>query len=171
MNRVVAEAQQASLVTSGGVGGRLRRARRQRGLSLHDAAARTKLSIRVLQAIEGNEFDRLPGGIYRKGYLRSLAEEVGLDPNEIAAAYDEEFEPVAPPAAADWNAVLEQKCVSQLAPSPRRRMVTLVILIALAIGWFAWGGGGEQPPPAATFPGEPVPPPTPPGVGETVSED
>ena len=86
-------------IIAGDIGGRLRRARKQRGLSLQDAAGRTKLSIRVLQAIERNDFESLPGGIYRKGYLRSLAGEVGLDPTEIAAEYDKEFEPVTDPAA------------------------------------------------------------------------
>ena len=72
----------------GDIGGRLRYARKQRGLSLHDAAGRTKLSISVLQALERNDFESLPRGIYRKGYLRSLAGEVGLDPTALAAEYD-----------------------------------------------------------------------------------
>ncbi len=140
------------------IGGRLRRARQQRGLSLQDAAGRTKLSIGVLQAIERNDFESLPGGIYRKGYLRSLAGEVGLDPKEIAADYDKEFEPVTNPAAvANRNVVLEDKWVRQLTPSPRRSIVTLMFPIALAIGWFAWPDGVEPPLPAATFAGELIP--------------
>lgn len=78
---------------AGDVGGRLRRARQQRGLSLHEAAGLTKLSIYVLQAIERNDFDSLPAGMYRKAYVRTLAGEVGLDPNEIAAHYGEQCEP------------------------------------------------------------------------------
>ena len=77
---------------TGDIGGRLREARKQCGLSLPDVAGRTKLSIGVLQAIERNDFESLPPGIYRKGYLRSLAGEVGVDPKAIAAHY-REFEP------------------------------------------------------------------------------
>jgi transcriptional regulator with XRE-family HTH domain len=143
---------------SGDMGGRLQRARQQRGLSLHDAARRTKLSISVLRAIERNDFDSLPGGIYRKGYVRSLAGEFGLDPREIAADYDKEFDPATDPAAvADSNAVNEDKWVRQLTPSPRGSIVTHVLLIALAIGWFAWPDGVEPPLPAATLPGELIP--------------
>ena len=121
------------------IGGRLRRARQERGLSLHEAAGRTKLSIKVLQAIEQNDFESLPGGIYRKGYLRSLAGEVGLDPKEIAADYDKEFEPVTKlAAAANRNVVPEDKLLRPLTPSPRRSVVTLVGPIALAAVWFAW---------------------------------
>jgi cytoskeletal protein RodZ len=102
-------------IITGDIGGRLRRARLQRGLSLHDVAGRTKLSMSVLRAIERNDFDSLPGGIYRKAYLRSLAGEVGLDPKKIAADYDKEFEPVtAPAAAANRNVVLEQTWLRQL---------------------------------------------------------
>lgn len=140
------------------IGGRLRRARKQRGLSLQDAAGRTKLSVSVLQAIERNDFESLPGGIYRKGYLRSLAREVGLDPQEIAAEYDKEFEPVTNPAAvASRNVFIEDKWAIQLTSSPRGSIVTLVILIALAVGWFAWPDGIEPPLPASTLAGELIP--------------
>jgi len=143
---------------TGDIGGRLRRARKQRGLSLQDAAGRTKLSIRVLQAIERNDFESLPEGIYRKGYLRSLAGEVGLDPTEIAVEYDKEFEPLTKPAAvANKNVFVEDKWARQLTPSPRGSIVTLVILIALAIGWFAWPDGIEPPLPAATLAGALIP--------------
>lgn len=75
------------------VGGQLRQARKQCGLSLPDVAGRTKLSIGVLQAIERNDFESLPPGIYRRSYLRLLAAEVGLDPKDIAASYEKELEP------------------------------------------------------------------------------
>lgn len=137
------------------IGGRLRRAREQRGLSLHDAAGRTKLSIGVLRAIERNDFESLPGGIYRKGYLRSLAGEVGLDPQAIAADYDKEYRPATNPAAVvNRSGVLGHEWVRRHMPSPRRSIVTLVILIALAIGWFAWPDGVEPPLPAAALAGE-----------------
>jgi len=145
-------------VITGDIGGRLRRARKQRGLSLHDAAGRTKLSISVLQAIERNDFESLPGGVYRKGYLRSLAGEVGLDPKAIAAEYDKEFEPVIDPAiGANGTVLAEDKWARQLASSPQGSIVTLVILIALAIGWFAWSESIEPRLPAATLAGELIP--------------
>lgn len=75
------------------IGGRLRRAREQRGLSLHDLATRTKFTIPVLCAIERNDFAVLPGGMFRKAYVRTLALEVGLNPDDIAADYCACFEP------------------------------------------------------------------------------
>ncbi len=144
-------------VITGDIGGRLRRAREKRGLSLQDVAGRTKLSIGVLRAIERNDFESLPVGIYRKGYLRSFAGEVGLDPTEIAAEYDREFDPVTSQVAqaeisagSHSNVALEQEWVRQLTPSPRRSIATIVVPLALSIGWFAWFNGAEPPLPIPT---------------------
>jgi cytoskeleton protein RodZ len=119
------------------IGGRLRRAREQRGLSLHDAAHLTKLSMSVLQAIERNDFPSLPGGMFRKAYLRTLAVEVGLDPNEIAADYCARFEPPDEhPAIPDREAARHREWIKELNPSPWRSIVTLVALAAAAVAWF-----------------------------------
>jgi transcriptional regulator with XRE-family HTH domain len=69
------------------IGSPLRRAREQRGLTLQDIARTTKIPIRSLDAIEHGDFERLPGGIFRKAYIRTFAAAVGVDGNELAAAY------------------------------------------------------------------------------------
>jgi transcriptional regulator with XRE-family HTH domain len=61
------------------IGFTLHKAREQRGLSLEDIANRTHISSRVLEAIEHNALDRVPGGLFTRGYLRAYAGEVGLD--------------------------------------------------------------------------------------------
>ena len=75
------------------IGARLRRAREQRGLSLRDIASVTKISMMALKAIEQNEFGRLPGGLFRKAYVRAFADAVGLDADEVAREYRSSFEP------------------------------------------------------------------------------
>ena len=75
------------------IGGRIRCAREHRGLSLSDAVTSTKLPIRVVRAIERNDFASLPAGMYRKAYLRTLAAAVGLDPNAVAAEFDASYQP------------------------------------------------------------------------------
>jgi transcriptional regulator with XRE-family HTH domain len=145
------------IVTSD-VGGRLRQARERRGLSLHDAARQTKLSINVLQAVERNDFASLPRGVYRRAYIRTLAAEFGLNANELAADYCASYEPPieSPPVESSRDCALADRWLQQL-NSPRRSIVTLVILIALAIGWFAWPDGGESPLASATLAEEPIP--------------
>jgi cytoskeletal protein RodZ len=134
------------------VGGQLRQARKQCGLSLPDVAGRTKLSIGVLQAIERNDFESLPPGIYRRSYLRLLAAEVGLDPKDIAASYEKEFEP-EPAVPALGNVSAEDTWFRQFTSSRRPSIVALIIVIALAIGWFVWPDGSEPPLPAAALAG------------------
>lgn len=69
------------------IGAVLRGARKQRGLSIADIAQATKIAPHALVALERGEFERLPGGLYRKAYLRAFAEAVGLDAAALAAAY------------------------------------------------------------------------------------
>lgn len=122
---------------TGDIGGRLRRARESRGLSVADVARRTKLSTNVLQAIERNDFRSLPGGMFRKAYVRMLAAEVGLNPNEIAADYCERFEPPVETAfIPNRNAALEEKWLQQLTPSPRRSIVGLAAVAVPGLAWF-----------------------------------
>jgi cytoskeleton protein RodZ len=123
-------------VVTGDVGARLRTAREQRGVSLSEAANRTRLSIAVLQAIERNDFASLPGGMFRKAYVRTLAAEFGLDPDEIGAEYCARFEPPGETAPVSPDAALEKRWLRQLSPSPRRSVITLVALAVPAAAWF-----------------------------------
>jgi cytoskeletal protein RodZ len=69
-------------------------------LALSDIAAATKISMTALVAIEQNDFNRLPGGVFRPGYVRTFAAEVGLDGDALAREYRATFEtepPAAPP--------------------------------------------------------------------------
>ena len=143
------------------IGGRLRSAREHRGMSLRDAAKRTKLSIAVLQAIERNDFARLPGGMFRKAYVRTLAVEVGLDPNELAAQYCARFEPpIEVLAAPPPDAGRDEKLLQQLTPSPRPSVVTLTVLTASAAAWFLLLPKPMTPKvsPASEFVAAPIPP-------------
>jgi len=66
------------------VGERLRAAREEKGLSLEDLAAQTRIPRRHLEAIESAEWDRLPAPTYTIGFARSYASAVGLDRTEVA---------------------------------------------------------------------------------------
>ncbi len=79
------------------VGAMLQSARERRGLSLDELAHRTKISVRVLRALEHNAIDALPRGIFMRGFLRAYAQEVGLDPDATVETYVAQFEPVQTP--------------------------------------------------------------------------
>ena len=69
------------------VGERLREARERQKVSLHAIAEKTNISVRFLDAIEKNQFAKLPGGIFLRGFIRSYAIQVGLDPDATVAQF------------------------------------------------------------------------------------
>jgi len=58
----------------------LRRARLQRGISLDQVAAATKISADLWSGLEENDLSRWPGGLYARAYIRAYAVEIGIDP-------------------------------------------------------------------------------------------
>ncbi len=69
----------------------LRTARERRGMSLQQVAATTKISARVLGALEQNDPSKLPGGIFARAFVRAYAREVGLDQEATVARFVAEF--------------------------------------------------------------------------------
>ena len=72
------------------IGTTLRNARERRGLSIEELAATTRITLPVLRALEHNTFDTVPSGIFVRGFIRSYAREVGLDPEEMVAQFLEQ---------------------------------------------------------------------------------
>jgi cytoskeletal protein RodZ len=73
------------------VGERLRAAREEKGLSLEDIAAQTRIPLRHLESIETAEWDKLPAPTYTTGFAKSYASSVGLDRTEIGEQLREEM--------------------------------------------------------------------------------
>src|SRR5579884_3206338 len=69
-------------------GASFKKAREAKGISLDRIAAETRISTRFLLAIENEEFNLLPGGIFNRGFVRTYAEKVGLDPDQSVADYE-----------------------------------------------------------------------------------
>jgi hypothetical protein len=68
---------------SSGFGARLREAREAREIPLAAIAADTKIKITLLEALERDDVSQWPQGIFRRAYLRSYAQAIGLDPNTV----------------------------------------------------------------------------------------
>lgn len=75
----------------GDFGARLREARERKGVSLRQIADTTRISVRVLEALERNDISRLPGGIFSRSFVRSYAVEVGLDPEAVVDDFVRQF--------------------------------------------------------------------------------
>jgi cytoskeleton protein RodZ len=71
----------------GSFGERMRREREMRGITLEEISESTKISSRCLRALEKEEFDKLPGGIFNKGFVRAYARHVGMDEDQAVADF------------------------------------------------------------------------------------
>jgi cytoskeletal protein RodZ len=69
------------------LGAQLKRAREARGIPLRQIAVRTKISMTALEAMERNDFSRLPGGIFGRSFIKAYAMEVGLDPDATVVSF------------------------------------------------------------------------------------
>ncbi|MCD9023431.1 helix-turn-helix domain-containing protein [Cohnella silvisoli] len=79
------------------LGALLRKAREQRGYTLDDIQEYTKIRKRYLEAIETGDYKVLPGSFYVRAFVKTYAESVGLDAEEVLRLYHKELP--QPPAA------------------------------------------------------------------------
>ena len=70
-----------------GFGEHLRREREMRGVSLSEIAAATRISIRFLEGLEHEDWSRLPGGVFNRGFVRTIARYLGLEEDGLLAEY------------------------------------------------------------------------------------
>lgn len=125
-----------SITTGASAGTRLAEARRRRGQSLEQVAAATRLRRNQLEALERDDLEALPGPVYARGYLRTYAEYLGLDPLDLVAEQ--------PSVSPDERGRLS---LGPLAPlhAPARLTLTRpavagvgLALVALLFGAYAW---------------------------------
>ena len=70
------------------IGSKLKKARKSRGLSLDDIKNKSKIKKSYLEALENDNFEKLPGEVYTKVYIRGYAKIVGIDPQKILREYE-----------------------------------------------------------------------------------
>lgn len=127
------------------IGDTLREARIRRGLSIKDVEHGTKIRTKYLQALEDEDFEVIPGPTFVKGFMRTYAEFLGLDSDQLVDEYRSRFETQPDP---HQIRPLETKGRPRTG-SPRRQpnhvLVGIAALIAIiALLWFGWGRGSES---------------------------
>src|SRR6201997_2048258 len=68
-------------------GDHLKREREMRGVSLEEISIATRIGTRFLEAFENEQWDRLPGGVFNRGFVRAIARFLGLDEENLLAEY------------------------------------------------------------------------------------
>ncbi len=69
------------------IGEKLRLARETRGITLREISEQTRISMRYLEAIEGDDYKHLPGGIFNRSFIRAYAKFIGYDEDEAIEDY------------------------------------------------------------------------------------
>jgi cytoskeletal protein RodZ len=81
------------------LGAYLRAERERRGLALRAISENTKVSLPLLEGLESDDISRWPGGIFRRAFVRSYAEAVGLDPDDVFKRFEQQYKPPVPETA------------------------------------------------------------------------
>jgi cytoskeleton protein RodZ len=133
-------------------GRRLRIARQARGMSVADIATHLHLSVAIVEALEQDQHERLPGPVFVRGYLRNYARLLGLDDESL------------------WNAVSSPGERGNYTPAPVRggvrpeirsshlgvRLVSWLLVLGLAGLLGAWWLGRVELPGLSAPAGESV---------------
>lgn len=139
------------------VGETLRRERLRKNLNLEQISRETKISGRLLEAIEKDHFEQLPGGVFAKSFVRQYARFLGLDAEELAAEVQKVIQPEPDlqhlqetpsepsfrvPRMLEWDGGSTR---TRNSPLPSLAMVVAVMLVCSAI--YAWWQRSRRPAP------------------------
>ncbi len=123
-----------------GLGDTLREARQRLGLTLSEVESATRIRRRYLEALEVEDFDALPAPVYVKGFLRTYARYLGLDPLPLLALYPD-----------DAKATILQ-ALPRIAKPPLLSLGTgfiasfILILVGGGLAYLFWQGSGAASP-------------------------
>lgn len=115
----------------------LKREREKRKISLREVSEATKIGVRHLEAMESNHLERLPGGLFNKGFIRAYAKFLELDPEALVSSYlyDVAHLPGASEARRRVEAAMAENAIpiawQEMAKSRSRRRPSGGVLAAL----------------------------------------
>jgi cytoskeleton protein RodZ len=125
-------------------GEQLRREREERGVAVEAICNATKVPIRHIHALEAGAYRELPGGVFRRGFVRSYLGALGLEEGSWMERFEQSCREsgVGEPAETAWMTFAEN--VKNSRGMPRRKMrlrragmVGLLAILGLG-GWWGW---------------------------------
>ena len=108
----------------GNFGERLKREREMREVSLEELTKATRISARFLLALENEEWEKLPGGVFGHGFVRTIARYLGLDEESLLGEYD---------MARGGQALAEPAKPEERIPSPPKWLPVAAVFVVLII--------------------------------------
>jgi cytoskeletal protein RodZ len=129
----------------GQFGSELRLERERRGISLETMCALTKLSPRQLLDLEAENYAQLPGGVFRKGFVRSYLGALGLEESTWLERFEASYRAsgLASAEEIDWVSFAENvrngRAGGQTASSRGKWLgVAAMLTVLTELGWCVW---------------------------------
>ena len=120
----------------GNFGERLKRERELREVSVDELTKATRISTRFVEALENEDWAKLPGGVFGHGFVRTIARYLGLNEESLLGEYDM--------ARAAHSAAAPPKLEERIPPPPKWLPVAAILVVLLLIagifftGRYAW---------------------------------
>jgi cytoskeletal protein RodZ len=121
----------------GNFGERLKRERELREVSLEEITSATRIGPRFLEALENEDWEKLPGGVFNRGFVRSIARYLGLNEEVLLGEYDVAYGAQVPP--------IEEHPEPEISLSSRKWKpvwvllgAVLLLMVIVAGSIFAW---------------------------------
>jgi len=140
-------------------GEELRRQREERGVTVETICSATKVPVRHIRALEAGDLRELPGGVFRRSFMRSYLGFLGLEEDLWMKRFEQTCREsgLGGPAETDWATFAENVKISRGLARRRRGLRSLgwaVLLVCVALaGWCGWRLATHRP----LLPHRPVP--------------
>ncbi len=119
------------------IGEYLKRERELRQITLEEMVQGTKIALQRLKELESDRLEDMPAEIFVRGFIKSYAEFIGLNPDEVILRYEEELKALQEKEAAETGSLYN---CSDMNPHSNviGVIITVVVLFALAAAgyWF-----------------------------------
>jgi transcriptional regulator with XRE-family HTH domain len=126
-NRVVKIEDRFDEMAKGTFGERLKRERELREVTVQEIASATRIAAKFLEALENEQWEKLPGGVFGRGFVRSIARYLGLSEENLLSEYDL--------ARGESTAPAPQKPEERIPSTPKWiPALAVVVLIGMLIG-------------------------------------
>jgi len=119
-------------MAKGTFGERLKRERELREVTLDEVSKSTRISARFLQALENEDWPKLPGGVFGRGFVRTIARYLGLSEEGLLAEYDS--------ARGEGTLAAPPKPEERIPSPPKWLPVAAVLVILLLLAGLIFGG-------------------------------
>jgi len=125
-------------------GDQLRRAREERGVSFEAICEATKVPAKHIRALETGALTDLPGGVFRRGFLRSYLSVLGLEEGVWMRRFEESCREsgTSDPEGMEWVTFAENvknsRAVMGRTTGMKRAGIGVLILVLALVGWCGW---------------------------------